>query len=162
MTAVAERAGASIGALYRWFPDKEALAIALRTEYAKEMGSGWAELTRRAKSLTLEDFSAAIIDHMVEFCRTHPAYLVLHAVPIKFTRDPAARKNLRDEFTNAFLAYDPKITPERALLVANVAIQIVKGLVALYIGATEEDREALTGEFKRVMALYLSEALSGN
>ena len=29
MTAVAERAGTSIGALYRWFPDKTAVAAAL-------------------------------------------------------------------------------------------------------------------------------------
>lgn len=161
MTAVAERAGASIGALYRWFPDKEALAVALRTQYANELRDSWAGLIRRASALTVEEFAAAIIDQMVDFCRERPAYLVLHASPIKITRDPAARKNLRDEFSNAFRAYDPKITPERALLVANVAIQMVKGLVVLYIDAGEADREALTNEFKRVMALYLSEALSG-
>src|SRR5689334_19652309 len=36
MSAIARRAGASIGSLYQFFPNKESLARALRTQYAQE------------------------------------------------------------------------------------------------------------------------------
>jgi AcrR family transcriptional regulator len=37
MTAIAERAGASIGAVYQYFPNKEAIVLALRAAYGNEM-----------------------------------------------------------------------------------------------------------------------------
>src|SRR5271170_1433912 len=37
MTAIAERSGSSIGALYNYFPDKQAVALTLLGQYAQEM-----------------------------------------------------------------------------------------------------------------------------
>ena len=41
MKAIAIRAGASIGAAYQYFPNKEALVSALRERYAIEMEKRW-------------------------------------------------------------------------------------------------------------------------
>ena len=35
MTAIAERSGSSIGALYNYFPDKQAIALTLANQYAR-------------------------------------------------------------------------------------------------------------------------------
>jgi len=37
MTEIASRAGASIGAVYQYFPNKEAITAALRAQYVKEL-----------------------------------------------------------------------------------------------------------------------------
>src|SRR5258708_26412426 len=52
MTAVAERAGTSIGALYRWFPDKTAVAAALLARYTVEVGQHWSSLIAAGHTLT--------------------------------------------------------------------------------------------------------------
>ena len=38
MTAIAERSGSSIGALYNYFPDKQAVALTLLGQYARGDG----------------------------------------------------------------------------------------------------------------------------
>jgi AcrR family transcriptional regulator len=156
MTAVAERARASIGALYRWFPDKAAIAQALRSQYALELRAKWGPLIESSKNLSVPEFAEALVDQMVAFCRERPAYLPLHAAPIQFVRDPAARRNLRDQFAELFHAYNSEISTERALVVANVSLQIVKGLINLYGETPEDQRDAVTQEVKTALTLYLS------
>ena len=50
---VAERAGVSIGSLYQYFPNKQALLSALRQRHAQDMQSLVNELTEQALSQTL-------------------------------------------------------------------------------------------------------------
>src|ERR1700744_5514097 len=44
MTAVADRGGSSIGALYSYFPDKKAIALALMDTYAGQIKEHWRKL----------------------------------------------------------------------------------------------------------------------
>src|SRR6266481_8421396 len=44
MRDIAERAGASIGSLYQFFPNKEVVARALKTRYCQELKEVWASL----------------------------------------------------------------------------------------------------------------------
>jgi AcrR family transcriptional regulator len=53
MTAMAERAGASIGALYQYFPNKEAIARALRQQYGDEIEARWIPLTAQGARLSI-------------------------------------------------------------------------------------------------------------
>ena len=46
LTAVAERAGTSIGAFYRWLPDKTAVAAALLARYTVEIKQHWGRSSR--------------------------------------------------------------------------------------------------------------------
>src|ERR1700677_4582374 len=48
MTAIAERSGSSIGALYNYFPDKQAVALTLLGQYAQEMEEQWRPLIEQA------------------------------------------------------------------------------------------------------------------
>src|ERR1700678_3064483 len=54
MTEIAERAGASIGALYQYFPNKEAMAQALRQQYGDEMEARWAPLKGQGARLSIK------------------------------------------------------------------------------------------------------------
>ncbi len=159
MTAIARRSKASIGALYRYFPDKTAVARALLQRYAQETDAHWSSLTEEAKELGIEDFAQRLVGMMAAFTEQHPAYLPLIAAPIKFARDAAVRQNLRAQFSRAFMAKNPSLSRERALLVANVVVQIMKGLVAIYATTPAREHALVSAEFKRVLTDYLGDVL---
>src|ERR1700733_11723420 len=54
MSAIAGRAGAAIGSLYQFFPNKACITQALRTEYAKQFDNLYAPLALQAGSLSPE------------------------------------------------------------------------------------------------------------
>src|SRR5258708_27659342 len=74
MTAVAERAGTSIGALYRWFPDKTAVAAALLAPYTVEIEQHWAPLLAAAPTPTTAKLPQALIDRTKEFSPRPPTH----------------------------------------------------------------------------------------
>lgn len=162
MTEIAERSGASIGTLYHYFPDKRSIASALIYQYAQEIEAHWKPLMEHAPTLTHEQFADSFIERITEFVRERPAYLALLAAPTRFYRDPASRKALRIAIADAFRAKNPLLSSERALLAANVALQIVKGLTALYPSAGAKEKPLIVEEFKKVLTLYLETVLSKN
>jgi Tetracyclin repressor-like, C-terminal domain len=81
-------------------------------------------------------------------------------VPIRFRRDPAARKALREIIANAFRTKNPALSSERSLLAANVAVQIVKAMVNLYLESDAKIKPLVVAEFRRVLTSYLEEVLS--
>jgi len=75
--AVADLAGCSIGSLYQYFPNKEALVAALFERHAEEMNASvLAELTRVA-NLPLAQAARAVIELTI---RAHAIDPALHAV----------------------------------------------------------------------------------
>jgi AcrR family transcriptional regulator len=159
MTAIAERSGAAIGALYRYFPDKVAVARTLLVRYAEETDEHWSSLIEEARDLSVSDISDRLVGLMAHFADEHPAYLPLINAPIKFVRDPAARQNLRDHFSSAFMAKNPELSSERALLIANVVVQIMKGMISLYAAMPKRDRAMVSAEYRRLLVDYLSDVL---
>src|ERR1700685_2295481 len=75
MCAIATRAGASIGSLYQFFPNKVAITQALRARYGDEFEQMWAPLTDEAKHLSLEQLVIRLVDSTVLFVERHPAFL---------------------------------------------------------------------------------------
>ena len=75
--AVAQAAGCSIGSLYQYYPNKEALVLALIDRHMEEMNSAiFAELTRVAK-LPLAQAARAVIELTI---RAHAINPELHRV----------------------------------------------------------------------------------
>ncbi len=54
MNEIACRAGACIGSLYQFFPNKQSLTQALRAQYGSEFQAAWERLGNRAGSLSIE------------------------------------------------------------------------------------------------------------
>src|SRR5580704_12014228 len=55
MTAIAERAGSSIGGLYRYFPDKPTLALALHRQYSQEIEEYGHPYSRKPRPFRLQN-----------------------------------------------------------------------------------------------------------
>ena len=160
MQAIAERSRSSIGALYNYFPDKQSVAVTLLRSYSEELASRLRSLMEESKKLSVAEFAGSFIDCIADFMRERPAWLNLHAAPIGFRRDPAARKALRSTIAHAFRRKNPSLSSERALLVANVAVQIVKGMKNLYVESEGKTQALVAAEFRKVLASYLEGVLS--
>src|SRR3984885_5678386 len=146
MTAIAERSGSGIGTLYHYFPDKQSLAFALLNQYAQKVEAYWKPLMEQAETLSHAAFAESFLERVIEFLRERPAYLQLLAAPIRFSRDPAARRALRIAIANAFRAKDPSLASERAMLAANISLQMVKGMTTLYAEASLREKPLIIAE----------------
>jgi AcrR family transcriptional regulator len=160
MTAIAERSGSGIGTLYHYFPDKQSMALALLNQYAKKIEAHWKPLTEQTETLSHTAFAEMFLERITEFLRERPAYLKLLTAPIRFSRDPAARRGLRVAIANAFRAKDPSLTNEKAMLAANITLQIVKGMTTLYAEAGPGEKLLIITEYKKALTLYLGSVFS--
>src|SRR5271156_1353982 len=155
MTAIAERSGSSIGALYNYFPDKQAIALTLLNQYARELEAHWKPLMEHLDKLSPREFANLFIERIIERVLQRPAHLALLSAPVRLPRDPAARRALRVMIANAFRVKNPSLSEERAVLAANVSLQMVKGMKTLYAEAEPKGKDLVVNEFKKALTLYL-------
>lgn len=153
MSEIAGRAGASIGSLYQFFPNKESLAEELRTAYCREMQSRWEPLAKEAQNLNLQELVDHLIDIMIGFYEDHPAFLKLLDAPLSAGRH-LARKHFREQLTDLFAARKPAIPRQTAHRLAVVTQQIMRALRVVYAEARPAERPFLVDEFKLVLYSY--------
>lgn len=159
MCAIAERAGAPIGSLYQFFPNKESITHALRTEYGKDYASRLAALESEAKQLSLDRMVGRLITVTVSFVEDHPAFLALLDAPLA-TRSPASlRRVLRERLAGCFGAVAPRTLHSKSLRLAAVTLQSLKGLSQLYAEASPGERHLYIREYKIALCSYLSAQL---
>lgn len=155
MTGIAQRSGASIGCVYQYFPDKESVARALHSWYGDQMEEQLAPIIEQAVHLSAEELAHRLAVMMAAFVEAHPAFLQLLESPIRFARNPEARHRLRNRIAEAFRAKNKELSREDAWMTANVTLQILKGLGALYAPLTPQERVRVTREFQVVLSEYL-------
>jgi AcrR family transcriptional regulator len=78
---VAERAGASIGTVYRYFPDRVAVLHALRERSVRRYRERLAETMEAAELAEWWDVVALALDVCAELYRDEPGFSVIHAAP---------------------------------------------------------------------------------
>jgi AcrR family transcriptional regulator len=155
MTAIAERSASSIGALYNYFPDKQAIALTLVNQYGQELEAYWKPLIEQAAKLTHREFADLFIERITELVQQRPAYLSLATAPVRFRRPPAAKKASWAAIGNAFRAKNPALSEEQSVLAAKVTLQIASGLMTLYAEAAPKGKDLVVDEFKKVLTSYL-------
>jgi Tetracyclin repressor-like, C-terminal domain len=117
-------------------------------------------LMEQAETLSHTAFAKTFLERVIEFLRERPAYLHLLAAPIRFSRDPAARRALRVAIEEAFRAKNPSLTSEKAMLAANITLQMVKGMTTLYAEAGPREKPMIIAEYRKTLTLYLGSVLS--
>jgi AcrR family transcriptional regulator len=155
MTAIAERAGSSIGALYSYFPDKKSIALALLDTYAGQIKEHWRPLLDEVGVYSAKDFSERFIDRFLDFVAGHPAYVQLHAAPIRLRRSAAAKRAFRASLVEALRRRVPTLGQQAAELRAAVMLQMVRGMMQMYNDADPSERAIVITEFKAALAGYM-------
>jgi AcrR family transcriptional regulator len=159
MSAIAERAGASIGSLYQFFPNKASITQALRTDYGRQFDAVCAPLAEEAKTRTLRHLVGRLIDVTTHFLDSHPAFLALLDAPRSTRSLPEIRDLLVERFAGIFLARNPRLPKAKAKTLAVITIQIMKALNQLYTELPAGERRPLVREYNLVLYSYLSARL---
>ena len=160
MAEIAARAGAKIGSLYRFFPNKEAVADALVQRYVTILEDEYAVLAQRAATLSPE----ALGDVLIElFVALHPRVKSLSALMEARTDSMEIRERARGHAIVGIAAalcvcapgLDEGLARDIAAVVLNT-MKILRGMLAKDAPTTP----GAPDELRRMNRLYLSDRLA--
>ncbi len=166
--AIAERAGISIGSLYRYFPDKEAIMRALTRRYFERMRDLYDEVfTPDAVYLPLPVLLDRLIDPFVELHAAYPGFkAILFGVDV--SDDIAAAASELEEMTSrrieGFVRISaPHLGEDRVRIVAQMCKASVKSALSLMDQSPDKEAKVqVTAEVKRMLQAYLEPILAPN
>jgi AcrR family transcriptional regulator len=158
MAEIATRAGAQIGSLYRFFPNKDALADALISRYRELVEAGFERTDSRAGSSTVEEFADDLLSVFAGVRGETPAIVALLDARSDATawRGDFHERSLRGVI-NSLLLRDAKLTDEQAHDMAVVLLQNMKTMKSLDV----EHNAGAVAELRAMTALYLQSKLEG-
>lgn len=153
MSEIAERAGACIGSLYQFFPNKEAITAALRAQYYEELRALWASFDEH-QHLTVRATVKKLIDETIIFLEERPALLNLLESPCN-AKDTSLRDLLRERLARILRMTDLHLSKTRAQVLAVVTLQLIKGMNELYAEARGAKRRSIVREYYELLTCYL-------
>ena len=160
--AVAERAGVSVGSLYQYFPNKEALFAALHARHGEQMMEVIQRALTKAVGATLDDALTGLIEAAVE---AHRVDADLHRV-LEQQLGTTEHHVLEDEYVNvmedrvvALLAqYRDEITVSDLKLASYMLMNAAHGLI--HVAVLQRPKgvslKAASQHIIRMMKAYLT------
>lgn len=156
-SAIAERAGVSIGTLYRFFDDKDAIAQALVDRYQEEASERYAPtLAPITDGESMIEALRAVIAAAAEMQLRHPGYYRITVDhPPDVDGSPAAdvRNVLIDTFDAAAVRAGSTQEPARRRAAISLCIETVRHTLARAPLAGEE-RDFVVGELEGMIVAY--------
>ncbi len=132
-TAVAAAAGVSVGSVYHWFPDKEAITCALARRHWDELADLVAAVAERASCGASPDPIGEAFAALVAGFRTRPGFLALWFGPLRTEELRAETRPSRDavaESVQRILAIThPHAPPDRGAAVAQMVTLLGDGIL---------------------------------
>jgi AcrR family transcriptional regulator len=159
---VAARAGTSIGSLYRFFPDKDALLVALAERYGERFMAMATALTDPAEEVTLAERVGRGIDTFNTFLVANPGFRTL----LDQADHPALRAGAEAQnqlMTALIQAHQARLAPtldaEDAAIVAEVTRATLDALQRLSVSRDDRFRARVVAEARRLVVGYLAARL---
>jgi AcrR family transcriptional regulator len=160
MAEIAERAGARIGSLYRFFPNKEALAEALMQHYAEVLQAEYTAIHGAAANAAPEALADILIDLLVKL---YPQTRAITALLDSRTDWTEIRRRFRGQtlagIRTALMACAPHLDSNEADDIAAVVLNNMKTMV----GMTMRDAPTSPGapdQLRLMNRLYLAARLA--
>ncbi len=157
--AIADRAGASVGSLYHFFPNKDAIIRALAARYDEEMREvNRAAMPVEAARLAIAAMVEGIVSPLVAFMERNPAYLPIYQATSD-PRMPACSSNdvhqtIVGLVEGLISARKPGIPPATRHLQASFAVELVHRMLEYAWISPPAERPGIVRELKRVLALH--------
>lgn len=134
MTEIAARAGAPIGSLYQFFPNKDLLADALIARYAEHVEAALDRIKAEASALDAMQLGDRLLDVLVAHATERS--LALSLLDARWeqpgVRPGLLREGLRRRIAEILSVWRPAIAEEQAQVMAVVLLQAMKSLVQLH------------------------------
>ena len=159
LTAVALRAGTSIGSLYQYFPDKPAVARALGERYGAEVASRWDTLARRDDAADLDGLVDRMLDLVLAFVADRPAFVPLLVASADYRHGTGDRDRLRENIVLLVSRHDRRLEPSAALRIADVLVAVMKAMSSLMAQQPAEKKDDTAAEFRLLIKAYLAKRL---
>jgi AcrR family transcriptional regulator len=159
---IAERAGISIGSLYQYFPNKDAILVALAQQHLAEgMAVMWPQVQRLSGEESWEEVLPGIVEAMVQM---HAVAPMLHRCLFEETRLPKAVRDELEALENALIeitataiAADPSIARADVQLAAAIVVNAIEGLTHRLVLHPQAgvDQERVAREITTLVRTYL-------
>jgi AcrR family transcriptional regulator len=160
MTEIAERAGASIGSLYQFFPNKDLIADVLRSRYGDAISGRWNALTESDEGRTGKDLAAALFRITAETLVEHPSFTALMVVRGNPGVNVAkVRKRHADALRRLLGSRMPRRSPSELQVISAVVHQIVRCEIDLETEPNSTKRKA-RAEFQAMLGEYLTNKMA--
>jgi AcrR family transcriptional regulator len=155
MTQIAQRAGASIGSLYQFFPSKEVLAEALFGRYVERVASLLEDLVKRAPGLSPARLADLLVDLILDLRSDRDAAVALSsAVAGIVERRKPLRSATRRHIAAILRAANPTLR-EKAAGEAAALIGHVLKIVPTLAKEEEDSDQALVAQARKMLAAYI-------
>lgn len=160
---IAMQAGTSIGSLYEFFPNKEALAAALAERYVARIAPVYETLLVDEPTLLGSELVIGIIESFDRYFREHPG-----AVPLLNGRHTsvellAAGERLQAALvagTDRLLAVRrPDVVAEHRITVASIVAEVIRSMLVMADSVPLSRRRVIVREAERMVIGYLTETL---
>src|SRR5580693_6947885 len=158
--AIAAEAKVSPATLYQFFPNKEAIADALVTRYAMELGQEeQAADIQELASAPLAEAIRRVTGVVIEFNRKHPAFLTLHT-EAPLSKDTLEQKHVLsqtfiDHLSEVLIARNPKLDRQDARWSAEIVLTALKGFLPGLAGGKKSIRSRTIDSLNQMLVRYL-------
>ena len=160
---VAEVAGVSVGTVYQYFADKEALAEALALRYFGELHELMSELADRVEDEPFDDPAGAVLDEYAAAYRERPGFTALWWSGLRTERLRDAtrpgRQVVASHLVRLLAAQGAVDDPDRLASTARMSVLIADGILREAFRLTPTRDRELLEEGTRVLRAYLAAEL---
>jgi len=157
MAEVATRAGAQIGSLYRFFPNKDVLANALLDRFRARVAAAFDSIESRVTALSSSAFADALLDVLLELREeTQPIVALLEARSEWSLRRLEFRRELRRRIAKVLMLRSAELRKNQAEDIAVVVLQNAKSMAALTSELGEGVRPGALLELRSMTRQYLA------
>ena len=161
MAEIAARAGAQIGSLYRFFPNKEALADALIVRYRELIDEAFGKIEGQAASTSVNDLADSLVDFLVELHGESRAVTALLEVRSDWSVKRAEfRKAALRRIARILTLRSPRLRPETAVDIAVIVLHNMKTMKVLTLEQGIATSPGAPAELRDMNRLYLASRLS--
>ncbi|PYB70960.1 TetR family transcriptional regulator [Rhizobium wuzhouense] len=159
MTEIAARAGAPIGSLYQFFPNKDVLADALVARYGEHVTAALDRICEQAPELDGADLADRLLDVMVAHASERS--LALSLLDARWeqpgVRPGVLRESLRRHIADCLAAWRPQLGDDERQAMAVVLLQAMKSLAQLHEEKRYTGKSEALAQWRGWVRRYLSD-----
>jgi len=161
---VAERAGVSVGSLYQYFPNKDALITALHRRHLSRMDRAFSDAVESTAEMGFEAALGTVIEGLVESHRVEAGLHQVLETQLAHHEDLDARREAEAVISERILQLLMRYRDEIHVDQPRLAVYMLKHSVHALVHAVVDERpsgvsiKAATAEITRLARAYLTAA----